>query len=148
MSSGQAPNSYEATTTRANASQRPLGGTSPGMLWTGRVISGLVVAMMAMSGVMKFTGSQQLVEGFAHLGWPYKLAVTLGVVELAAALLYAVPQTSVVGAILLTGYLGGAIATHVRIEEPFIVQAGIGIAVWLGLFLRDARVRALIPLRQ
>jgi hypothetical protein len=148
MSSGQAPNSYETITTREGASKLPIGGSPPAMLWTGRVISGLVVAMMAMSGIMKFTGSQQLIAGFAHLGWPAELAVALGVVELSVTLLYAVPQTSVLGAILLTGYLGGAIATHVRIGEPFIVQAGIGIAVWLGLFLRDARVRALIPLRR
>ena len=123
-------------------------GTPAGMLWTGRVISAVAVAMLLMSGVMKFTGSAQLKEGFAHLGWPDKLAVAIGVTEVVATLLYAIPQTSVIGAILLTGYMGGAIATHVRIGEPFIVQAGIGIAIWLGLFLRDARLRQLIPWRK
>ena len=92
--------------------------------------------------------SKQLVDGMAHLGWPDKLAVAIGTAELISTLLYAIPQTSVLGAILLTGYLGGAIATHVRIGEPFVVQAGIGVAVWLGLFVRDARIRALIPLRR
>jgi len=115
---------------------------------TGWVISGLVIAAMAMSGVMKFSNSPQLVEGFTHLGWPTKLALALGIVELTATLLYAIPQTSVLGAILLTGYLGGAIATHVRIEEPIYAQATIGVLVWLGLFLRDARIRALIPFRK
>src|SRR5690242_13863305 len=112
-------------------SQTELSMTKPGstplvMLWTGRVISGLVVAMLTMSGVMKFTGSKELVEGMAHLGWPDKLAIAIGTAELVSTLLYAIPQTSVLGAILLTGYMGGAIATHVRIGEPFIVQAGIG----------------------
>jgi hypothetical protein len=76
------------------------------------------------------------------------LALALGIVELTATLLYSIPRTSVLGAILLTGYLGGAIATHVRIEEPIYAQAGIGVLVWLGLFLRDARIRELIPLRK
>ena len=122
--------------------------TPRGMYWTGQVISGLVAAMMAMSAVMKFGNSPQLVEGFEHLGWPIKLAIALGVLELTCAILYVIPPTAVLGAILLTGYLGGAIATHVRIGEPFIVQAGIGVLVWLGLFLRDLRIRSLIPLRR
>jgi hypothetical protein len=122
--------------------------TPRGMYWTGHVISGLVGAMMAMSAVMKFGNSPQLVQGFDHLGWPIKLAVALGILELTCALLYVIPPTSVLGAILLTGYLGGAIATHVRLEEPVVLHIGIGIAVWLGLFLRDARVRELIPLRR
>ena len=75
-------------------------------------------------------------------------AVAIGIAELVSTLLYAIPRTSVLGAILLTGYMGGAIATHVRIGEPFVVQAGIGVLVWLGLFLRDARIRELIPLRR
>jgi len=122
--------------------------TPPAMYWTGWVISGLVAAAMAMSGVMKFSNSPQLVEGFEHLGWPLKLAVALGILELTVTVLYSIPLTSVLGAILLTGYLGGAIATHVRLGEPVYVQAGIGVLVWLGLFLRDARIRQLIPLRR
>jgi hypothetical protein len=148
MTSSGTSNPYESPTGSGAGASRPAGGTHPGMLWTGRVISGLVVAMMTMSGVMKFTGSKELVEGFAHLGWPDKLAIAIGITELASTLVYAIPQTSVIGAILLTGYMGGAIATHVRIGEPVMVQAGIGVAIWLGLFLRDARVRALIPWRK
>lgn len=76
------------------------------------------------------------------------MAPVLGVTELLCAVLYAIPQTSVLGAILLTGYMGGAIATHARIGEGFIPQIIIGVLVWLGLFLRDARLRALIPIRR
>jgi hypothetical protein len=73
--------------------------------------------------------------------------VRIAIVELACVLLYAIPRTSVLGAILLTGYLGGAISTHVRAGEPFYLPLGVGVIVWLGLFLRDARLRALLPLR-
>ena len=117
------------------------------MLWTGRVISGLIVLMLLPSAVMKFTQSSQLVEGFAHLGWPERFAIALGITELACTILYAIPQTSVLGAILLTGYMGGTIATHSRIGEWAFVQIGIGVLVWLGLFLREPRLRALLPLR-
>ncbi len=137
----------EPTIPTASAATVAASGTPPGMLWTGRVISGVVVAMLTLSGVMKFTGSKELVEGFAHLGWPDKLAVAIGTAELVSTLLYAIPRISVLGAILLTGYMGGAIATHVRIGEPFIAQAGIGVAIWVGLYLRDQRIRRLIPLR-
>jgi uncharacterized membrane protein YphA (DoxX/SURF4 family) len=118
------------------------------MLWTGRVLSALVGLMMLMSGIMKFPKSQQLTEGFAHLGWPEKYAAGLGITEIACTILYLIPQTSVLGAILLTGYLGGAIATHARIGEPFVVQALLGVVVWLGLFLREPRLRGILPLRR
>jgi hypothetical protein len=133
---------------QVDLSPTKIANTPPAMYWTGWVISGLVAAAKAMSGAMKFSNSPQLVEGFEHLGWPTKLAAALGVLELAATLLYSIPPTSVLGAILLTGYLGGAIATHVRLGEPIYAQATIGILVWLGLFLRDAKIRELIPLRR
>jgi hypothetical protein len=84
----------------------------------------------------------------AKLGWSDKLAIALGVTEILSTILYLIPQTSVLGAILVTGYMGGAIATHLRIGEPFFVQAGIGVFVWLGLYLREPRLRALLPLRK
>jgi hypothetical protein len=132
-------------------SQTELSMTKPGstplaMLWTGRVVSGLVVVMLTMSGVMKFSGLPDIAKGMEKAGWQETLIIPLGITELICVVLYAVPRTSVLGAILLTGYMGGAIATHVRIGEPFIVQAGIGVAIWVGLFLRDARIRQLIPL--
>jgi DoxX-like family len=122
---------------------------SKAMFWTGWIVSILPVLMLVMSGAMKFLQPPDAVEGFAHLGWPLQLAVALGMIELGATLLYLVPQTAVLGAILLTGYLGGAIATHVRIGEhgQIVIPVVMGVLIWLGLYLRDARLRSLIPLR-
>ncbi len=118
------------------------------LIWAGRIVSALPVLMLVMSGVMKLLKPAPVVEGFTKLGWPEDLALPLGIVELVCTILYVIPQTSVLGAILLTGYLGGATATHVRIGDPFIGPIIIGVVVWLGLFLRDARLRALLPLRR
>lgn len=117
-------------------------------LWTGYVMSILPVLLLVMSAVMKFAKPEPVVEGFAHLGYPESLALALGIVELGCTILYLIPQTAVLGAILLTAYLGGATATHVRIEEAFFMPILLGIFVWGGLFLRDRRIRALIPLRK
>jgi len=117
-------------------------------LWTGYVMSILPVLLLVMSAVMKFAKPEPVVEGFAHLGYPESLALALGIVELGCTILYLIPQTAVLGAILLTAYLGGATATHVRIEEAFFMPIILGIFVWGGLFLRDRRIRALIPLRK
>ena len=116
--------------------------------WTGIVLSTLPALMLLFSGAMKLIKPHDVVEGFAKLGWPDRLALHLGIVELACTVLYLVPATSVLGAVLLTGYMGGAIATHVRIEEPFLVQAALGVVLWLGLYLREPRLRALLPLRR
>lgn len=115
--------------------------------WTGIILAGLIVLLLTFSGVMKFVGGKDLEEGFAHLGWPLHLAVVLGTLEITCTLIYAIPRTAVLGAILLTGYLGGAIATHVRLEEPIFIHIGIGIVIWLSLYLRDPRLRVLVPLR-
>ena len=117
------------------------------MLWGGYLISALPVLMLLFSGTMKVMKSAQAVEGFAHFGYPDNVAFGIGVVELISTVLYVIPQTSVLGAILLTGYLGGATATHVRVGELFIFPILLGVLVWGGLFLRDARLRALLPLR-
>jgi hypothetical protein len=117
-------------------------------LWIGRIISALPVLMLVMSGVMKLLKPEPVVQGFSQLGWDESLALTLGILELGCTLIYVIPRTSVLGAILLTGYLGGAIATHVRIGDPsFVTALVLGVLVWLGLYLRDVRLRALIPLR-
>src|SRR5829696_1353367 len=118
------------------------------MLWGGRIMSALPVLMLLFSAAMKFVKSPEVAQGFTHLGYPESLALGLGIVELACTVIYIIPRTSVLGAILLTGYLGGAIATHVRIGEPFFMPIILGILVWGGLFLRDERLRALIPLRR
>ena len=117
------------------------------MLWAGRVMSALPVLMLLFSGVMKLMKPAPVVEGFAHLGYPASLALGLGIIELTCIVVYVIPRTSMLGAVLLTGYLGGATATHVRIGEPFLTPIVLGVLVWGGLFLRDERLRALIPLR-
>ncbi|MBX3358070.1 MAG: DoxX family protein [Phycisphaeraceae bacterium] len=120
---------------------------SKAAFWTGWILSVAVAPLLAFSALMKFMPNEEVAKGFEHLGWPLKLAVPLGILELACVVVYLIPRTAVVGAILLTGYMGGAIATHVRLEEPFIVQAGLAVVAWLGLYLREPRLRALIPIR-
>jgi fucose permease len=96
---------------------------------------------------MKFVQTPPVAEGFAHLGYPMSVALGLGILEIACTLLYVIPRTSVLGAILLTGYLGGATATHLRVGDPYFMPVLLGVLVWAGLYLRDARLRALLPLR-
>lgn len=122
-------------------------GGSRTMVWAGRVLSALPALMLLFSAGMKLAGPPALADGFKHLGYPLSMAVGLGILELSCTLLYLIPRTAVLGAILLTGYLGGAVATHLRVGDPFIAPALLGVVVWGGLFLRDARLRALIPLR-
>jgi uncharacterized membrane protein YphA (DoxX/SURF4 family) len=118
------------------------------MLWAGYILSALPVLMLFFSGVMKLVKPAPVIEGFIRLGYPEGLALGIGIVELVCAVLYVIPRTSVLGAILLTGYLGGATATHLRIGEPFFAPILLGVMVWGGLFFRDARLRALLPLRE
>jgi hypothetical protein len=111
------------------------------------VCTGLPSLMLLASGVMKFVGGQPVAEGFAKFGWPMSLLPILGTLELGCLALYLIPRTSVLGAILLTGYLGGATATHVRIGDPWFAPVILGIALWGGLWFREPRLRALLPLR-
>lgn len=119
-----------------------------GQLWTGRVLSALPVLLLLMSGVMKLAKPAPVLEGFVRLGYPVGVIAPLGLVELGCTALYLIPRTSVLGAILLTGYLGGATATHVRAGEPFYGAVLAGVLVWGGLFFRELRLRDLIPLRK
>lgn len=122
------------------ASPRP---TSKAMVWTGWVLSVLPSLLLLLSGTMKVIKPPDLVKSLEHLGYPESLAVVLGIVEIGSTLIYLFPPTAVLGAILLTGYLGGAVATHARLQEmQFIAPAILGIVIWLGLFFRDSRVRA------
>jgi DoxX-like family len=118
------------------------------MRWAGLIMSMLPVLMLLMSAAMKFMKPAPVVEGFAHLGFPENLALGLGILELACTIVYLIPQTSVLGAILVTGYLGGATVTHLRVGDPFFMPVILGVLVWGGLFLREPRLRALIPLRR
>ena len=121
------------------------------LVWTGRVLSGLVIAFMLFDSIIKFTMIQPVTDTFRQMGIPESLAIEIGVIGLVCTVLYAIPRTAVLGAILLTGMLGGAIASHVRIGSPLFshVLFGVylGLFAWGGLFLREPRLRALIPLR-
>jgi hypothetical protein len=118
------------------------------IFWLGWILTIIPVLMLLMSAGFKFAKSEQAVEGMATFGWKSELLLWLGIVELACTILYVIPHTAVLGAILLTGYLGGAVATHVRIGDPFYMPIVIGVVVWLGIWIRDPRLRALIPIRK
>jgi len=125
------------------------GETSNAALWTGRIMSGLVIAFMLLDGAMKLVPLDVVVTTSEQMGIPGSLARTLGVIGLICTLLYAVPRTSVLGAILLTGYLGGAIASHLRLGDPLFTHTlfgvWLGLFLWAGLWLRDERVRRFMP---
>jgi hypothetical protein len=123
---------------------------SKGRLWAGRIISGLAALFLLLDGVMKLVKPAPVVEATVKLGYPESVIVPLGIVLLTCTVVYLFPRTSVLGAILLTGYLGGAVATHVRVGEgwfPVFFPIIMGLLLWGGLYLRDDRLRALIPLR-
>lgn len=121
------------------------------MMWAGRVLSGLAIAFLVMDGTMKLIQPQFVIDATRGIGWPtdpvtlYVLAVLL----LASTILYAIPRTAALGAILLTGYLGGAVASHARLGDPLLTHdlfgVYVGLFVWGGLWMRDRRIRALIP---
>jgi hypothetical protein len=117
------------------------------MFWTGCVLSLVPVLMLVMSAVMKFMKPQPVIDGFVHLGIPLTMVVGLGVLELLCTIVYLIPATSVLGAILLTGYLGGATLTTLRAGDAYYGPVVLGILVWAGLYLREPRLRALIPFR-
>jgi DoxX-like protein len=120
-------------------------------LWAGRILSGLVVLFLIPDGIFKFIKPAPVVEAFAHVGWPLSMANVLGTLLLVCTALYVFPRTSILGAILLTGYLGGAVATHLRAGDPLfshvLFPTYLGTLLWLGLYLRDDRLSVLIPLR-
>ncbi len=126
--------------------------TPKAMLWAGYVISGLVVLFLLFDAGIKLVELDIVKQTMAELGYPSDVVFGLGVLTLVCTLLYVVPQTSVLGAILLTGYLGGAIATHLRVGSPvfshLLFGGYLGLMIWGGLFLRDPKLRALIPFRR
>lgn len=114
--------------------------------WIGWILAVLPSGLLIFSGVGKLMKPQDVIDGFAHLGWPVHLALPLGILEITCTILFLIPRTAVMGAVLLTGYMGGAIATHVRIGEPCFLQAGFAIILWLSLYLRNMQLRALLPI--
>jgi hypothetical protein len=120
------------------------------MLWTGWIMSALPTLFLLFDGVMKLVKPQFVVDATVRLGYSESVILPLGIVLLACTVLYVMPQTAVLGAILQTGYLGGAVATHVRVYEglfPVFFPVIFGALLWGGLVLRDARLRALVPWR-
>lgn len=116
--------------------------------WAGYVLSALPVLALLFSGTMKLLKPPSVVQGFVESGYPASLIVVIGILEVGSTLVYLVPRTAVLGAILMTGFLGGAIASNVRISNPlFSIPLALGILVWAGLYLREQRLRALLPLR-
>jgi len=118
------------------------------VVWVGRVITGIVSLLFLFSAGMKFVGGAEVKEGMAHLGLPESMIIPLGILEAACTVIYLIPATSVLGAVLLAGYIGGAICTHWRVGDPFLPQVAIGLVVWLGIYLREPRLKALIPIRK
>jgi len=118
------------------------------LTWTGYVLSALPVLVLLLSAVMKLVKPASVVLGFAHFGYPEGLIVGIGIAELACTVLYLIPRTAVLGAILLTGYLGGATATCLRVGESWVTPVACGVLVWAGLALRDRRLREHLPLRR
>ena len=132
---------------QSNTQTAPISKT---MLWTGRIISALPVLFLLVDGVMKLLKPRVVVDATVQLGYPESVILGLGIVLITCTVLYIIPPTSGLGAILLTGYLGGAVATHVRVGEglfPVLFPVIVGVLIWGGLYLRNERVRALIPLR-
>src|SRR5271169_2395777 len=125
------------------------GSISKKSLWAGRITSGFIVAFLLFDAVIHLMKPAPVVEGFAKLGFPLRLAVPLGITELVCILLYVVPRTSILGAILLTGYLGGAIAIQLPTGNSLfgevLFPVYIAVIVWGGIYLHDDRLRTLIP---
>jgi len=124
--------------------------TSKKMLWAGRIMSGLPALFLLVHAIAKFVKPAAVVEGTVKLGYSESVILPLGIVLLVCTVIYLIPRTSILGAILLTGYLGGAVATHVRAGDPMfniLFPAIFGALLWGGLYLREDRLRALIPLR-
>lgn len=118
------------------------------LTWVGRMLSALIIFPFGMSAFFKFNPPPEIAENFVKMGFTAEQMRMIGVVEVACLVIYLIPQTAVLGAILLTGYLGGATEVHVHQKESFAPPVIIGVIVWLGIFLRDPRVRALIPFRK
>jgi hypothetical protein len=117
-------------------------------IWAGRVISAIPVLSLLFSGSVKILKLPSVVQGFGEYGYPAGLLVLIGILEAGSTIVYVIPRTAVLGAILMTGFLGGAITSNVRMNNPlFSIPLALGVLVWAGLYLRDPRLRALIPLR-
>jgi hypothetical protein len=129
----------------------PSGSVSRKSLWAGRIITGLVAVFLVFDAVIHIMKPAPVVEAFAKLNFPIRFAVPLGIIELVCILLCVIPRTSILGAIFLTGYLGGAIAIQLPTGNPFfgevLFPVYIAAFLWAGIYLRDERLRTMVPLR-
>ena len=135
-----------------NAVQIPKGEKKgqPWMVWVGRVVSLWPAFVVISSATWKLTHNAWYVKEFARIGWPESALTLLACLQLGSLLLYLIPRTAVLGAVLLTGYLGGAIAAYTRMGEPYpvLVPLSTSLIAWLGIYLREERLRALLPIRR
>ena len=118
-----------------------------GMVWTGRAVTALVAFPFIPGALMAFLRKPEVIQGMAHMGLPESLILPLGILELICVTAYLIPRTAILGAILLTGYMGGAILTHLRLGEPVYLQTALGVLAWLGIYLREPRLRRILPWR-
>ena len=118
------------------------------VMWVGRGITAVVALAFLISAVLKLVGGPDVKAGIAHLGLPESMLVPLAILEIACVVVYLIPPAAVLGAVLLTGYIGGAICTHWRVGDPFYLHIVLGIVVWLGIYLREPRLHAVLPLRK
>ena len=123
---------------------------SKGRIWTGRIIAGLVTLFMLFDAAMKFVRPAPVIQAFARTGWPAELSVPLGAILLTCTILYVIPRTAVLGAVLLTGYLGGAVAANLRLENPLVSNTlfpvYFGILIWTSILTRNPGLAEWFPL--
>lgn len=137
--------SEDARTDSAEGTKTTRKSNSKAVAWTGRGLGAAAVALLTLSGIMKVSGNPLVTEGFTKMGFNPDLAFGIGIVELICTALYAVPRTAALGAILLTGYLGGAVVTHLRINEPWVMPILVGVVLWSGLVMRQPHLRSIVP---
>jgi len=138
----------ETMETSVAKSNKPAAPAARTWIWIGRILSGLTVLFLIFDSAVKLAQSHWALEATAQLGYSEHVVLPLGIVLLGSTALYAFPRTSIFGAILLTGYLGGATATHLRVGQPFVFPIVMGVLLWLGVWLRDEQLRALTPWRK
>ncbi|HEU0104908.1 MAG TPA: DoxX family protein [Vicinamibacteria bacterium] len=122
--------------------------TSGKVVWVGWGLSIMASLLFLFSAFLKFKGGPDIDQAMTHLGLPASMVLPLGILELTCTVIYLIPATAVLGAILLAGYVGGTIVTCWRVGDPFIINIALGLVVWLGIYLREPRLKELIPLRR
>jgi hypothetical protein len=126
--------------------------TTPKTIWVGRILSALAILFLSFDTIVKVLRLSVAIEGTTQLGYPESTVFVIGIIQLVCLVLYVIPQTSVFGAILFTGYLGGAIATHLRIGSPLFTHIlfpiYVAVLIWGGLYAREPRLRAMVPIRR